>query len=64
MNECLEPGCSAPADSVEGHWMEATGFGVGVFGGLGVTERIWLDKFVCAAGHRYEVVDEPKTVTL
>ena len=58
MIECLE--CGAPADTVDGHWADAAGFGVG----MGVTERIWLDKIVCAAGHRYELVDESKTVKL
>lgn len=62
MSECLE--CGAPADTTEGHWMDAVGFGVEVFGGLGITERIWVDKIVCAAGHRYHLVDESKTVRL
>ena len=55
MTECLE--CGAPADADGGHWMDAEGFGPG-------PERIWVDSITCAAGHRYDLVDESKTVTL
>lgn len=58
MLECLE--CGAPADTIEGHWADAVGFGTGTE----ATERIWMDKIVCAAGHRYHLVDESKTVKL
>ena len=58
MLECLE--CGAPADTVDGHWADAVGFGTGTE----ATERIWMDKIVCAAGHRYHLVDESKTVKL
>lgn len=55
MTECLI--CGAPADSAGGHWLVAEGFGPG-------TERIWIDKITCVVGHRYDLVDESKTVKL
>jgi len=55
MIECLD--CSAPAEVVGGH--EAAGVD---FDGSDVL--FWLAAIQCAAGHRYELVDESRTVKL
>lgn len=53
--ECLE--CGAPAEIQGGHFMEATGFDGG-------DERLWVDRILCVAGHRYCLVDEERTLKL
>ena len=49
--------CGAPADAAGSYWLVAEGFGPGA-------ERIWVDHITCAAGHRYDAVDESKTVKI
>ena len=53
--ECLE--CSAPADSIGGHEMVGVDYD-------GTDALFWLDLIQCAAGHRYELVNEDRTVKL
>jgi len=53
--ECLE--CGAPADSVGGH--EAVGVDFD-----GRDALFWMDLVQCAAGHRYELIDNDRTVYL
>ena len=55
MTECLD--CGAPADSIGGH--EAAGVDFD-----GRDALFWLDMIQCAAGHRYELVDDTRTVYL
>lgn len=54
-SECLEPGCDQATSTTDGgHWVDGVDFD-------GVDVEFWLDKFMCAAGHRYHVVDESRT---
>ena len=54
--ECLEPNCVQPvAKTDQGHWMSAVDFD-------GVDVELWADTYICAAGHRYHLIDESKTV--
>lgn len=53
--DCLE--CGAPAEDVGGH--EAVGVDFD-----GSDALFWLAAIQCAAGHRYELVDEDRTVRL
>jgi len=55
MMECLD--CSAPAEVMGGH--EATGVDFD-----GREALFWLDMIQCAAGHRYDLVDDSRTVYL
>jgi hypothetical protein len=55
MTECLE--CSAPAEPIGGH--EAVGVDYD-----GRDALFWLDMIQCAAGHRYELVDDTRTIYL
>jgi len=53
--ECLD--CGAPAESIGGH--EAAGVDFD-----GRDALFWLDMIQRAAGHRYELVDETRTIRL
>jgi hypothetical protein len=55
MTECLD--CGAPADSIGGHEMAGVDYD-------GRDALFWLDMIQCAAGHRYELVDDNRTVYL
>jgi len=55
MIECLD--CGAPADSIGGHEMYGVDFD-------GRDALFWLDMVQCAAGHRYELIDNNRTVYL
>ena len=55
MIECLE--CSAPADSIGGHELMGVDYD-------GREALFWLDMIQCAAGHRYELVNDERTVKL
>ena len=55
MLECLE--CGAPASVVGGH--EATGVDFD-----GTDAFFWVDMIQCAAGCRYELVNDERTVRL
>lgn len=55
MTECLE--CGAPAEEVGGHEMTGVDFD-------GSDALFWFSTIQCAAGHRYELVDESRTVKL
>jgi hypothetical protein len=54
-HDCLD--CGAPADSVGGHEMVGVDYD-------GRDALFWLDMIQCAAGHRYELVDDTRTVYL
>lgn len=51
--DCVE--CDAPAETSGGHWADGVDFD-------GVPARFFLLKVLCAAGHRYCLVDEERTV--
>lgn len=54
-DECLEPNCTQPVTTTEGgHWVDAVDFD-------GCDVELWLENYMCAAGHRYHIVDEAKT---
>ena len=55
MIECLD--CGAPAEVTGGHEMVGVDFD-------GTDALFWLAMVQCAAGHRYELVDEERTVKL
>ena len=55
MTECLD--CGAPAESIGGHEQAGVDFD-------GRDALFWLDLIQCAAGHRYELVDDTRTVYL
>jgi len=55
MTECLD--CSAPAEVIGGHESLGVDFD-------GRDALFWLDMIQCAAGHRYELVDDTRTVYL
>ena len=54
-HDCLD--CGAPADSIGGHEQTGVDFD-------GTDALFWLDMIQCAAGHRYELVNEDRTVKL
>ena len=55
-DECLENDCTqlAMTEIEGGHWADGVDFD-------GTEVEFWLDKWVCAVGHRYHIVDETKT---
>jgi hypothetical protein len=53
--ECLE--CGAPAEVDGGHMMAGVDFD-------GRDAEFWADMIQCAAGHRYELIDNERTVYL
>jgi len=55
MLECLE--CGAPSERQGGHYMDGVDFDGG-------DAQFWVWKILCAAGHRYCLVDEDRTVKL
>lgn len=55
MTECLE--CGAPAEVIGGHGATGVDFD-------GSDAFFWLDAIQCAAGHRYELVNDERTVKL
>ncbi len=54
-SDCFE--CGAPCEVQGGHWCDGVDFD-------GSDVRFWLANYLCAAGHRYHLVDEAKTVKL
>lgn len=55
LTECLE--CGAPAEVIGGHEMDGVDFD-------GRDAVFWFDLIQCAAGHRYELVNDEWTVKL
>lgn len=53
MTECLE--CGAPAEIISGCRADGVDFD-------GKEALFWLDLIVCAAGHKYHLVNEERTV--
>ena len=53
MIECME--CGAPASVDGGHMLAGVDFD-------GRDAEFWVDRIICAAGHRYDLVDNTRTV--
>ena len=52
MTECLE--CGAPAEAHGGHELAGVDYD-------GRDADFWVDRILCAAGHRYDLVDNTRT---